>query len=269
MKAKKRLGQHFLMDRGVCRRIVQSAALSDQDVALEIGPGHGALTGVLLDQAAKVIAVELDESLVDELTSRLTSDKLRLVSADILKTNIAQLLDDEGVTSPIRVFGNLPYNIATAVLQHLTDFRRRIADMTVMLQREVVDRILSAPGSKQYGYLSIVVQYYCEAFRLFNVSPGSFRPVPKVYSTVVRLKFRDQPPVELNDDAFFFDLVSASFAERRKTIQNNLKHAAARLKVNDVEASLKELGLDPNRRAETLSLAEFARLANGLMAHRS
>jgi 16S rRNA (adenine1518-N6/adenine1519-N6)-dimethyltransferase len=269
MKAKKRLGQHFLTDGGVCRRIVQSAGLSDQDVVLEIGPGHGALTGILLDHAAKVIAVELDETLVDELTSRFPSDKLRLIAGDILKTNIAQLFDDEKVAGPVRVFGNLPYNIATAVIQRLTDFRHRIADMTVMLQREVVDRILSAPSSKQYGYLSLVVQYYCEAVRLFNVAPGSFRPVPKVTSTVMRLKFHDGPPVQLTDEAFFFTLVSAAFAERRKTIQNNLKHAAARLKLNDVEASLHELGFDPNRRAETFSLAEFARLANGLIAHRS
>jgi 16S rRNA (adenine1518-N6/adenine1519-N6)-dimethyltransferase len=265
MRAKKRLGQHFLMDRGVCRRIVESARLSDQDVVLEIGPGHGALTAALLDQAAKVIAVEVDEALVEELALRFPSEKLRLIGGDILKTNIGQVLDDESVTAPVRVFGNLPYNIATAVIQHLTDFRHRISDMTVMLQREVVDRILSAPGSKQYGYLSVVVQYYCQAVKLFTVAPGSFRPVPKVTSTVVRLKFHEHPPVELKDEAFFFTLVSASFAERRKTILNNLKHAAVRLKLDDVETSLHELGLDPNRRAETFSLAEFARLANHLV----
>jgi len=265
VRAKKHLGQHFLIDRRVCRRIVHAANLSEGEVVLEIGPGRGALTTVLLEQAAKVIAVEVDEKLADELQSRFPSSKLRLVAADILKTNISELLDQEGLTGKLRVFGNLPYNIATAVIQHLIGFRSWISDMIVMLQREVVDRILSVPGSKQYGYLSVVVQYHCEASRLFTVAPQAFRPVPKVYSTVVHLKVREQPPVKVADETFFFQLVSACFAERRKTIQNNLKRASARLKLNHIEVSLEKLGIDPRRRAETLSLNEFARLTNALV----
>lgn len=266
--AKKHLGQHFLVDGNVCRRLVRAVGLNPHDIVLEVGPGRGALTQVLLEAAARVLAVEIDEALADWLRAKLAMtdghQKLRLIVSDILKTDIDALLQAEGITGNIRVFGNLPYNIATAVVQHLIRFRRRIDDMTLMLQREVVDRILSPPGSKQYGYLSVVVQYYCEGRKLFNLPPDVFRPMPKVTSTVIHLTLHKRPAVEVPDEAFFFRLVSALFAERRKTLWNNLKRAAHQLAIDDVERRLAGIGIDLTRRAETLSLEEFAHLARHL-----
>jgi 16S rRNA (adenine1518-N6/adenine1519-N6)-dimethyltransferase len=269
-RAKKRLGQHFLVDGNISRRLVRSVGLSAEDIALEIGPGRGALTKVLLETARRVLAVEVDEELVDillpQFSEEIEAGQFTLIVNDVLKTDVGHLLDDQGVTEKIRVFGNLPYNIATAVIQHLIRFRERIEDMTFMLQREVGDRILSPPGNKDYGYLSVVVQYYCEAERLFGLPPGVFRPIPKVHSTVVHLKYRQQPLVEVSSEKRFFEIVSALFAERRKTVLNNLKRVAARFEVIDPERTLAETGIDPQRRPETLSLVEFARLANGLRA---
>jgi 16S rRNA (adenine1518-N6/adenine1519-N6)-dimethyltransferase len=269
-RAKKQLGQHFLVDSNIARRLVRSVGLSPEDLVLEIGPGRGALTQVLLETAHRVLAVDVDEELTDLLQAKffqeISAEKLALIANDILKIDIAELLNNQGAQEKVRVFGNLPYNIATAVIQHVLRFRGRTKDMTFMLQREVADRILSAPGRKQYGYLSVVVQYYCEAQRLFTLPPGVFRPVPKVYSTAVHLNCREQPAVEVISEQRFFELVSALFAERRKTVLNNLKRVASRYRVNDLERTLVETGIDPVRRAETLSLAEFARLANRLAA---
>jgi len=272
-RAKKRLSQHFLVDGNIGRRLIRSVGLSLEDIILEIGPGRGALTKALLETAHRVLGVEVDEELADILQAKFSEEtdagKFTLIVKDILKTDIAELLEDQGIEEKIRVFGNLPYNIATAVIQHLIQCRDRIKDMTFMLQREVVDRILSPPGSKRYGYLSVVVQYHCEGKRLFTLPPGVFRPIPKVYSTVVHLKFREQPAVEVVNERRFFELVSALFAERRKTLLNNLKRVAPRYRVNDPERMLADTGIDPLRRPEMLSLAEFARLANRLAASAS
>lgn len=268
--AKKRLGQHFLVDGNTCRRLVRAVNLSPDQIVLEVGPGRGALTQVLLESAAKVLAVEVDEELAEWLVAKFAAEveskRLKLIVEDVLKTDVDALLQEEGIEGKIRVVGNLPYNIATAVIQHLIEFRSRIEDMTLMLQREVVDRILSPPGSKQYGYLSVVVQYYCQGRKLFSLPPGVFRPVPKVTSTVVHLTVRDRPAVEVADEAFFFQLISALFAERRKTILNNLKRASQQLGIHSVEERLAQIGIDPTRRAETLSLDEFAAVANHLTA---
>ena len=269
MRARKRLGQHFLTDPRIGRRIVEAAELRPEDVVLEIGPGRGALTRFLSERAARVLAVEIDEALVRDLAGRWPEEKVTLMVGDILKLDLAELLDREGITAPVRVFGNLPYNIATAILQHLLGFRTRLRDMTVMLQREVADRILSPPGSKLYGYLSVLVQYSCEGRRLFTVPPSAFQPPPKVFSTVVHLRVRERPAVNVPDERFFFMLVSALFAERRKTIANNLKRAAARLQVEDVTSALQLADLDPTRRAETLALEELARLAHVLLRMRA
>lgn len=260
MRTRKRLGQHFLADPRIARRIIEAADLRPEDIVLEIGPGRGALTRFLSERAARVLAVEIDEALVRQLAGRWPEGKVTLIAGDILKLNLAELLEREGISAPIRVFGNLPYHIATAILRHLLRFRAYLHDMTVMLQREVADRILSLPGSKSYGYLSILVQYYCEGQRLFTLPPSAFRPPPKVFSTVVHLRMRDRPAVDVPNEGFFFELVSALFAERRKTILNNLKRATARLRVNDLASVLQRAGLDPRRRAETLALEELAEL---------
>ncbi len=269
MRARKRLGQHFLSDPRTGRRMVEAVALQAEDVVLEIGPGRGALTRWLSERAARVLAVEIDEILARDLARRWPPEKVRVIVGDILKLNLAELFEREGITSPVRVFGNLPYNIATAILQHLLRFRTYLRDMTVMLQREVAERILSPPGNKQYGYLSILIQYSCEGRRLFTVPPSAFRPPPKVFSTVVHLCVRERPAVSVPDEGFFFTLTAALFAERRKTIGNNLKRAAARLRLSDPLEALRRAGLDPHRRAETLALEELAQLAHALFQART
>ncbi len=267
-RTRKRFGQHFLVDGNVCRRIVTTVNLAPPDVVLEIGPGRGALTGVLLETGVRVLAVEVDAELVDRLTARfvdeIQSGQLILVTGDILRVDLEALCRQARPDGPLRVFGNLPYHIATAVIQRLIEYRTHFSDMTLMLQREVAERILSPPGNKQYGYLSVVVQYHCEGKKLFHVHPGVFRPIPKVMSTVVHLCFRPQPAVSVEDETFFFQLVSALFAERRKTVLNNLKRVARRFRFIDPEKSLRDAHIDPTRRAETLSLEELARLADQL-----
>jgi len=269
MRTRKRLGQHFLADPRIGRRIVEAAELRPEDIVLEIGPGRGALTRLLGERVARVLAVEIDDALVRHLASRWPDAKLTLIAGDILKLNLDELLDREGITTPVRVVGNLPYSMATAILQHMLRFRARLRDMTIMLQREVADRILSPPGSKQYGSLSVLIQYFCEGRRLFTVSPSAFRPPPKVFSTLVQLRIRERPAADVPDESFFFDLVRALFAERRKTILNNLKRAAVGLSVNDVVSALQRADLDPMRRAETLTLEELARLAHALFHART
>lgn len=270
MRAKKRFGQHFLVDQTIGHRLVSSIQLEPSSVVLEIGPGRGALTKVLLQRPCRVIAVEVDAELTralqTELADQVHAGKLALITQDILKTNLEELLQQHHVDGKVRVLGNLPYNMATAILQHLIAFRRQIDDMTIMLQREVVDRILSQPGTKQYGYLSVLVQYFCEGRKLFNVSPTAFRPVPKVTSTIVQLKVRERPPVEVVDEAHFLHVVSALFMERRKTIMNNLKRIWPGWDADMLAGRLRHVGIDPSRRAETLSLAEFAHVSNVLRA---
>ncbi len=269
MRTRKRLGQHFLADPRIGRRIVEAAQLRPEDIVLEIGPGRGALTRFLCERVARVLAVEIDEALVRHLASRWPHATLTLIAGDILTLNLDELLDREGITIPVRVVGNLPYSMATAILHHMLRFRARLRDMTVMLQREVADRILSPPGSRPYGSLSVFIQYFCEGRRLFTVSPSAFRPPPHVFSTLVHLRIRERPAVDVPDESFFFDLVRALFAERRKTILNNLKHAALWLRVNDVASAVQRADLDPMRRAETLTLEELARLAHALFHARA
>ncbi|MCS6803921.1 MAG: 16S rRNA (adenine(1518)-N(6)/adenine(1519)-N(6))-dimethyltransferase RsmA [Acidobacteriota bacterium] len=270
MRAKKRFGQHFLVDQTIGRRLVSAIQLEPDSVVIEIGPGRGALTKVLLQRPCRVIAVEVDDELTRalqiELADQIHAGKLVLIAQDILKTNLDELLQQHHIDGKVRILGNLPYNIATAILQHLIAFRQQIDDMTIMLQREVVDRILSQPGTKQYGYLSVLMQYFCEGRKLFTVSPGAFRPVPKVTSTVVQLKVRERPAVEVADEAHFLRVVSALFMERRKTIMNNLKRMPLRWDGERIAGRLRHVGIDPSRRAETLSLEEFARVANALRA---
>jgi 16S rRNA (adenine1518-N6/adenine1519-N6)-dimethyltransferase len=268
MRAKKRFGQHFLVDPTICHRLVNSIHLEPDSVVVEIGPGRGALTKVLLERVQRVIAVEVDHELAGELQMDLARDihagRLTLIVQDILKTNLQSVLQQHNVQGNVRILGNLPYNIATAIAQHLIEFRAHIDDMTLMLQREVVDRILSQPGSKQYGYLSVLLQYYCEARKLFNVSPMAFRPVPKVTSTIMQLKIRQRPAVDVVDETHFRHIVSALFMERRKTIMNNLKRMSPRWDAGMIGGRLQEIGIDPSRRAETLSLKEFAQVSNAL-----
>jgi len=273
IKAKKSLGQNFLTDRGVARRIIDAVAPLEKDIIIEIGPGTGALTKLLVKRCGYLIAIEIDSRLADELGRLIPADNISIVNLDALtidwndyakvaKNMLYPPRRDYPDRRRVRIVANLPYNISTPIIEKLLPVgRRQLCDMTLMLQKEVADRITTGPGSKEYGYLSVMVQYYCEATKLFEVPPSAFTPAPKVRSAVIRLTVREQPAVEVADEKKFFALVRAAFAQRRKTILNNLKAAARALEFTAaVESALEAASVSPQRRAETLSLAEFTDL---------
>lgn len=276
IRAKKSLGQNFLTDTRVSRQIVDSVSPRPTDIIIEIGPGTGALTGLLAQHAGRVVAVELDRRLGGELSGKLKhfenvsvvwDDALTLDWDELVRRAKSDFKPEQGGAEPprVRVVANLPYYISTAIIERLLAERSRIFDMTLMLQKEVVERITSGPGSRDYGYLSVLVQYHCAASKLLDVPPSAFKPAPNVDSAVVRLTFRERPAVGVNDEARFFAVVRACFAQRRKTILNNLKAAASQITfTSPAEDALRAAGVEPKRRAETLSLAEFGALADAL-----
>jgi len=264
---KRRFGQNFLVDRGVVDRIIDAVRPQSDETIVEIGPGRGALTSQLLEKAGRVVAIELDRELVPQLRDKFASaPNLQLVEADALTTDFRAVIQP---TETTRVVANLPYNIATAILQRLIEQRQCITEMTLMLQREVVDRITAEAGSSERGYLSVLVEAYCEAEQLFDVAPQAFRPVPKVWSTVVRLRVRPNIAAEVKDERLLWQVVSAGFAQRRKTILNNLRDAPEPIqellkKRGGASIVLCDAGLPPLRRAETLMLEEWALLVNAI-----
>ena len=276
IKAKKSLGQNFLTDQGVARRIIDAVSPLPTDIVIEIGPGTGALTWMLVERSGHVEAVEIDARLADALRRSLKADNLSIVTADALVLDWRELIKDAraklgfpGAADQdrrrVRIVANLPYYISTPIIERLLLVGRSVFDMTLMLQKEVADRITTGPGSKEYGYLSVMVQYYCIATKLFEVPPSAFTPAPKVQSAVIRLTVRERPAVEVSDEARFFALVRAAFAQRRKTILNNLKAASRALEFTQpLEAALEAASVVPQRRAETLSIEEFAALCRAL-----
>ncbi len=252
-QARKRFGQNFLHDPGVIRRIVECIAPCPGQRIVEIGPGQGAITTELLQAAGRLDAIELDRDLLEPLARRCAEvGELHIHSADALRFDFCRLA---GNGQRLRVVGNLPYNISTPLLFHLLEQAECIEDMHFMLQKEVVARMAAEPGGKDYGRLSVMLQARCEVTPLFDIGPGAFRPAPKVESAFVRLLPHRKPPVRIDDPALFARLVTQAFAQRRKTLRNNLRELIS------PEAML-QLGIDPTRRAETLGLAEFAALAN-------
>jgi 16S rRNA (adenine1518-N6/adenine1519-N6)-dimethyltransferase len=274
IRARKSLGQNFLTDQHVAGRIVGAVSPAGIDTIIEIGPGTGALTGMLVKRSGYVVAIEIDSRLAEELRRTTKAENLTIVTADALSVNWDDLIDDvkskrfpgsEEAPIRIRIVANLPYYISTPIIEKLLSLRRRIFDMTLMLQKEVADRITAEPGGKEYGFLSVLVQYYCVATKLFEVPPSAFTPEPKVDSAVIRLRVLEEPAVKVEDERRFFALVRACFAQRRKTILNNLKVAAAsQLFTRNVQLALEAASVAPQRRAETLSLAEFAGLFEAL-----
>ena len=271
MKAKKSLGQNFLVDKSAVGRIVDAVSPAADEVILEVGPGKGALTRLLIERAGLVLAVELDRELVDLLKTELVSDKLKIVEADILQVDIEELRRSALESNPklqprLRVVANLPYYISTAVITRFIESRSAIKDLTLMLQREVAERITSPPGGREYGSLSVLVQLYCRTRRLFHVPPGSFRPIPKVDSTVVQLEIDDSSSALVKDEGLLVRVVRAAFAQRRKTIMNSLKGASAsidpQLTPEKIAQTLESASIVPERRAETLSPAEYIRLGD-------
>jgi 16S rRNA (adenine1518-N6/adenine1519-N6)-dimethyltransferase len=278
IKAKKGLGQNFLTDESVARRIIDLVSPKRDEVLIEVGPGTGVLTRMLVDRGGYVVAVEIDPRLVQSLSHSLKQHNLWVVAADALKLNWRDVITkakdelrafrpDQPGSTRVRIVANLPYYISTTIIEKLLAMHHLLLDMTLMLQKEVAERITSGPGSKEYGYFSVLVQYHCEATLLFEVPPSAFSPAPKVESAVVRLKLRERPAVQVEDETRYFKLVRAAFSQRRKTILNNLKASAAALNFSrPIGAALKDSGIDAQRRAETLSLAEFASLDHALFS---
>ena len=268
-KAKRRFGQNFLVKSQYCDRIAASVRPKAGETILEIGPGQGALTELLVESGAQIVAIEVDRDLIFPLVAGFASrENFKLIEADALKVDFCQAI---APAASARVVANLPYNISTPILQRLIEQRRCISEMTLMLQREVVERITAEPGGKEYGYLSVLVQLYCEAESLFDVPPSAFRPVPKVVSSIVRLKVRPQTAAAVGDEKLFVELTKTLFAQRRKTILNNLRAGWTRLgmaSAEQIREALAAAELDPQRRAETLTIAELARLTNTIVACR-
>jgi 16S rRNA (adenine1518-N6/adenine1519-N6)-dimethyltransferase len=266
MRAKRSLGQNYLVGSHYPKRIIDAVSPRAGETIIEIGPGHGALTGLLIESGAQVIAIELDRELIGELGGRFAGcGNLQLIEADALDADFCRLI---APAATARVVANLPYYVSTPILQHLIEQRVCIGEMTLMLQREVVERITARPGGKEFGYLSALVQFYCEAEKLFDVPPGAFRPAPKVYSSVVRLRTR----ASVEDDSGFLDLIKVLFSQRRKTILNNLRAGGSRLGLLDesgIASVLNDSLIDPQRRAETLSIEEIVRLKARIGAQKS
>lgn len=254
--AKKHLGQHFLHERGVVDRIVLAVDPKPGDTVVEIGPGQGALTFPLLERHGTLTAIEFDRDLLAPLAEAARAHgELRIVSGDVLGVDLTMLARELSADGRIRLVGNLPYNLSSPILFHALDHAAAIVDMHFMLQREVVERMAAAPGSKVYGRLSVMLQAYCAVTSLFRVPPGAFRPPPKVDSAVVRLVPRAPETIGIDDPQRFAAVVRAAFGQRRKTLRNALSTVA------DV-ATIEAAGVRPEARAEQLSVADFVRIAN-------
>ncbi|BDG30324.1 16S rRNA (adenine(1518)-N(6)/adenine(1519)-N(6))-dimethyltransferase RsmA [Parageobacillus thermoglucosidasius] len=265
---KKSLGQNFLIDTNILRKIVDVAGLSRETGAIEIGPGIGALTEQLARRAKKVVAFEIDQRLLPILEDTLSPyENVRIIHQDVLKADIHRVIAEEFTdAADIMVVANLPYYVTTPIIMKLLTDNLPIRGIVVMLQKEVADRISAQPGTKDYGSLSIAIQYYTEAEKIMTVPRTVFIPQPNVDSAVIRLIKRKQPPVDVDDESFFFQVVRASFAQRRKTILNNLisNLPNGKARKEKIERILTENGIDPRRRGETLAMEEFAALSNAL-----
>lgn len=252
-KARKRFGQNFLHDHNVIENIVANLQIEPGDHIVEIGPGKGALTEAILKADVMLDIVEIDRDLVALLKQKFrTQENLQIISADALQFDFSSLLKKN---QKLRMIGNLPYNISTPLMFHLFENFSCIKDMHFMLQKEVVNRISANPGSKKYGRLSVMSQYYCSVEPLFEVDPESFTPSPKVLSAVVKLVPHDQPPVQINSLTNLNKCVTQAFSQRRKTLRNSLKSLIS-------EENIKALSIDPGLRAESISLNDFAKLSN-------
>jgi 16S rRNA (adenine1518-N6/adenine1519-N6)-dimethyltransferase len=268
---KKSLGQNFLIDPNILRNITEHAGLSKDTAAIEIGPGIGALTEHLARTSGKVVAFEIDQRLIPILGDTLSPyDNVKIINKDILEADVKSIIQEEFEGyDDIMVVANLPYYVTTPIILKLLMERLPIRGICVMLQKEVGDRISAKPGKKEYGSLSIAIQYYTEAEMVMTVPKTVFMPQPNVDSAVIRLTKREQPPVEVIDEDFFFTVTRSSFAQRRKTILNNLTSQlpAGKEKKEYILEALSKAGVEPSRRGETLSIQEFGALSDALYPH--
>ncbi|MDT0150126.1 16S rRNA (adenine(1518)-N(6)/adenine(1519)-N(6))-dimethyltransferase RsmA [Bacillus megaterium] len=266
---KKSLGQNFLIDTNILHRIVDHAEITEETGAIEIGPGIGALTEQLAKRAKKVLAFEIDQRLLPILADTLSPyPNAKVIHQDVLKADLKETLEQEFENiEDLMVVANLPYYVTTPILMKLLEEQIPVRGIVVMLQKEVADRIAAKPGTKEYGSLSIAIQYYTEAETVMIVPKTVFNPQPNVDSAVIRLLRRPKPAVEVQDEAFFFQVVRASFGQRRKTILNNLVNNLpnGKQKKADIEQALSTAEIDPKRRGETLSIQEFGKLSDQLL----
>ena len=249
--AKRYLGQNFLYDPSILKRIIQVAQLNREDVVVEIGPGPGRLTMMLAERVKKVIAIELDKRLFEELKTELADYKnIEFIHGDALKYLYESLPE-------FKVVANIPYHITTPIIFRLLKVRKNLISMTLTVQKEVAERIVAAPGGKDYGVLSLMIQYYAEPRLKFIISKRAFRPMPRVDSAVLHLKILERPSVSVKDEEIFFKVVKTAFSQRRKMLSNSLKSLREGIRERLIQA-----GIDPNRRPETLGIDEFARFSD-------
>ena len=260
----KKFGQNFLIDPHVLDKIIRAAEITEDDFVLEIGPGMGTMTQYLAYAAREVYAVEIDKSLIPILEDTLSDyDNVTVINEDILKVNIAKLAEEKNGGRPIKVVANLPYYITTPIIMGLFESHVPVSSITVMVQKEVAMRMQAGPGTKDYGALSLAVQFYAEPYIVANVPPNCFIPRPAVGSAVIRLTRYQEKPVKVNDSTFMFKIIRASFNQRRKTLQNGLYNSSElRIPKEKTVAALEEMGLTPTIRGEKLSLEEFAKLSD-------
>ncbi len=262
----KRFGQNFLTDEHVLDKIIDASLVDETDGVIEIGPGIGTMTQRLCERAARVVAIEIDKELIPILNDTLSSyDNIRIINADVMKTDLAGLIAGEFSGMKVKVVANLPYYITTPIVMSLLEQRLPIESVTVMVQKEVADRMRAVPGSKDYGALSLAVRYYSDTYIAANVPPNCFMPRPKVGSSVIRLTIVKNPKVNLIDEKLMFELIRAAFNQRRKTLVNAVSnYSGLSYSKEDVIRALDALGMDSAVRGEALDLEQFAELSNCL-----
>lgn len=263
----KRFGQNFLIDTHVLEKIIRAAEITKEDMVLEIGPGIGTMTQYLCESAREVIAVEIDKNLIPILTEDTLAgyDNVTIINEDVLKLDLAALIQEKNNGQPIRIVANLPYYITTPIIMGLLEAHVPLKNITVMVQKEVAERMQAGPGSKDYGALSLAVQYYAEPYIAANVPQNCFMPRPNVGSAVIRLTIHEKPPVEVHDEKLLFAIIRASFNQRRKTLINGLTNSADLSFPKDrIIEALQNLSWKETVRGEELTLEQFAMLANEL-----
>ena len=261
----KRFGQNFLIDTHVLEKIIKSAEITKEDLVLEIGPGIGTMTQYLCENAREVVAVEIDKNLIPILENDTLAeyDNITIINEDILKVDLNTLVQEKNNGERIKVVANLPYYITTPIIMGLFEAHVPLKNITVMVQKEVADRMQAGPGSKDYGALSLAVQYYATPYIVANVPPNCFMPRPNVGSAVIRLTLHEEPTVKVEDEAMMFRIIRASFNQRRKTLVNGLTNATElQLSKEEVQEALEKMGLSQTVRGEALTLEQFAELTN-------